>query len=239
MSTHPYLDHGLSILHARLKAPLARPAPSSNNPPSPFLTISRETCAGATSLGHHLVPLLDEQVGEAGRSWMFFDNDLITQALTRYHLPERLAAYLPEDRLSETQSLIGELVGLHPSLWELEHKISDAIVQLAQLGCVILTGRGSNVLTRHIPGGFHLRLVASVDERIRRYMELQRCGADTARQALSDSDRAKQRYVQANFQQDPTDPHGYDLVINTDHLSTEQAAQLVLQVMRSRVPHPT
>ena len=57
---------------------------------------------------------------------MFLDKDLIKQALTKHNLPERLAAYLPEDRISEIKATVGELVGLHPSLWELEHKISEA-----------------------------------------------------------------------------------------------------------------
>ena len=119
MATHTYLDQGLTIFHARLKTPQTRAEAEANSPAlHPFITISREACAGATALGEKLVPLLDEQIGQEGRSWIFLDKDLITHALTKHQLPERLSEYLPEDRVSEIKSLIGELIGLHPSIWE-------------------------------------------------------------------------------------------------------------------------
>jgi len=235
MSTHTYLDHGLTILQARLQTPQVRSAMDANAARHPFITISRESCAGATTLGEQLVPLLDAQLGEEGRSWIFFDKNLITHALTQHQLPERLAEYLPEDRISEIKSLVGELVGLHPSIWELEHKITEAILQLASLGCVILTGRASHLITRSLPGGFHLRLVASMPSRIKRMMELKRCEAETAREALIHSDQARHRYVQTNFQHNLDDPHDYDLVINTDQVSPAAAANLVVAALRDRV----
>ena len=92
-----------SPFQTRLKTPQTRAEAETNSPVlQPFITISREACAGATALGEKLVPLLDEQLGEEGRSWIFLDKDLITHALTKHQLPERLSEYLPEDRVSET-----------------------------------------------------------------------------------------------------------------------------------------
>jgi len=235
MTAHTYLDHGLTILNARLQTPMTRPPAAPNAMRHPFITISREACAGATALGQQLVPLLDEQLGEEGRSWVFLDKDLLTHALTQHHLPERLVEYLPEDRISEVKSLIGELVGLHPSIWELEHKISEAILQLAHLGCVILTGRASHLVTRSLPDGLHLRLVASLESRSNRLMKIRNCDARTAREALISTDHARHRYVQTNYQQDVEDPHGYDLVINTDLITPACAAKLVVCALRDRI----
>jgi cytidylate kinase len=235
MTVHTYLDHGVTILNARLQTPHARPPVTPGTMRHPFITISREACAGATALGQQLVPLLNEQLGEDGRSWIFLDKDLITHALTKHQLPERLVDYLPEDRISEIKSLIGELVGLHPSIWELEHKVSEAILQLAQLGCVILTGRASHLITRSLPDGFHLRLVASLPSRIKRMMELKNCDAEAARHALLSTDQARHRYAQTNFQHDIADPHDYDLVINTDLIPPACAANLVVCALRDRI----
>ena len=234
MRTHTYLEQGVTILNARLRTPTSR-HPVASLASHPFITISREACAGATTLGRLLVPLLDEQLGGEGRSWMFLDKDLITHALTKHNLPERLAAYLPEDRVSEIKALVGELVGLHPSLWELEHKISEAILQLAHLGCVILAGRAAHLVTRSLKSGFHLRLVASMESRTKRMMELQNCDAATAKAALLNADRARQRYTQTNFGQNLDDPLGYDLVINTDRIAPSTAANLVVGALRDRL----
>ena len=234
MTTHTYLDHGVTILNARLQNPLAKPLPDSTATGHPFVTISREACAGATALGKQLVPLLNQQCNLDGRSWIFLDKDLITHALTKHHLPERLVEYLPEDRVSEIKSLIGELVGLHLSVWELEHKVTEAILQLAHLGCVILTERASNLITRSVPGGIHVRLVASLEARVKRMMELKHCDAETAKNVLLSTDHARERYVQSNYQQDIEDPHGYDLVINTDHITPASAARLIVGALHDR-----
>lgn len=235
MTTHPYLQHGLTILHARLKAPQSRFAAQAGFVPRPFLTISRETCAGATTLGKHLLPLLDAELGEEGRSWMFLDKDLIHHALHHHHLPERLADYLPEDRLPEIKGLIGEIVGLHPPLWELEHRVAEAIHRFAELGRVIISGRAAHLITRDLPAGLHLRLVAPLDSRIRRAQQMHQTGREMAENFIRESDLARERHVATNFEQKVGDPHAYDLVINTDRIPAATAAQLVLTALRERV----
>lgn len=244
MSTHAYLDQGLAILQARLSTP---PFPAESEPRTPpihpFVTISRECCAGASSLGRKLLPLLDNEIGQDGQSWMFLDKDLITFALTQHRLPERLAEFLPEDRISETKSLIGELLGLHPSLWELEHQVAEAILQLAHVGRVVFAGRAAHLITSSLPGGFHVRLVASLESRTKRMMALQHCGEDDAIQAIARTDAARRRHVQTHFDRDIDDPHTYDLVINTDRVALATAAHLVVQALRDRLasinPVPT
>lgn len=232
---HPYLHQGLTILHTRLQSDQSRRSILTESPPHPFLTISRETCAGATTLGRHLLPLLEAQLGEDGRSWMFLDKDLITQALNLHHLPERLADYLPEDRLSEIKGLIGEMVGLHPPLWELEHRVAEAIHRFAQLGHVIISGRGAHLITRDLPGGFHLRLIAPVESRIRRAQEIHQTSREIAENFVRECDSARERHVQTNFEVNVGDPHAYDLVINTDRIPPATAARLVLTGLQEHI----
>ena len=235
MTTHPYLHHGLSLLTAQLK-PSTRPAIGlAEAAPQPFLTLSRETCAGATSLGQNLLLLLDENLGDQDHSWMFLEKDLIHCALSMHQLPERLAEYLPEDRLSEVKGLIGEMVGLHPPIWELEHRVAEAIHRLAQLGCVILAGRAAHLITRDLPGGLHVRLVASFASRVERARQFRQCSRAEAEAFIRESDGARQRYVQTNFGNDINDPHTYDLVINTDRISSANAAHLVLRALQERI----
>lgn len=238
MTPHTYLDHGITIFHTRFQSPGAESHAPFSTPHRPFLTISREACAGATTLGQHLVPLLDAQLGEEGRSWMFLDKDLLTHALTTNHLPEHLATYLPEDRISDIKGMIGEIVGLHPPLWELEQRVNEAIRQVAQLGRVIFAGRAAHLITRSLPGGFHLRLVAPQELRIRRLQEQQGCDRETAARILHETDSARRRYVQSNFERDINDPLTYDLIINTEKVQPATAAQLVLRAMLERVVAP-
>ena len=238
MTPHTYLDQGLTIFHTRINGPGRETRTPFSAPLRPFITISREACAGATTLGQQLVPLLDAEMGEEGRSWMFLDKDLLTHALTTTHLPEHLATYLPEDRISDIKGMIGEIVGLHPPLWELEQRVNEAIRQVAQLGRVIFAGRAAHLITRSLPGGFHLRLVAPLELRIQRMQELQGCDPVTAARVLQETDSARRRYVQSNFERDINDPHTYDLIINTAKIQPTTAVHLILQAMQDRVGAP-
>ena len=64
---------------------------------------------------------------------------------------------------------------------------------------------------------------------------LQKCDRAEAKRVVEETDNARRRYLQSNFEQDINDPHAYDLIINTEHILPVTAAQLVLQAMQERV----
>lgn len=158
----------------------------------------------------------------------------MTHALTHHRRPERLAAFLPEDSISETKAVIGELFGLHPSLWALEHKIAEAVLQLAHVGHVIFAGRAANVITRDVPGGLHVRLVAPPEVRAERVARLLIRTA-AALTHLERNDFARRRYVHTHFQQDIDHPCLYDLVINPACFSRAATARLVVAALQDRL----
>ena len=166
---------------------------------------------------------------------MFLDKDLLIYALTSHHLPERLAEFLPEDRVSEIKAVIGELVGLHPPLWELEHQVAETIRQLARSGRVIFAGRAAHLVTRSFPGGFHVRLVAGKETRIKRMMALRALRPGGGGGPHRKDRPRPERFVRTYFGEDIDDPHTYDLVINTDRISAPAAARMVMDGLRQRL----
>jgi len=233
MTPHPFLERGLTVLETRLTKPRGSFAPLAAT--RPFITLARETSAGATTVGQLLVPMLDEVLGEKGQGWVFLDKNLLTHALAQHHLPERLAQYLPEDRISEIKDIIGEFMGLHPPLWELEQQVLEAILQLAQVGRVIFVGRASFLVTKSLPAGFHVRLIASPEVRLRRTMALLKCDEKAAREHMQGTDRGRQRYMKTRFGSNADDPHLYDLVINTDRISAPTTARIIVDSLRDRL----
>jgi cytidylate kinase len=234
MNQRLQIETGLSVLEARLLGPQAARVRRNANV-NPFVTLGRETGAGATTVGHLLVTLLDQSFREQGQGWVFLDKNLLAHALATRNLPGRLAEYLPEDKISEIRSVIGELVGLHPSLWELEHQVSETILQLAHVGRVIIVGRASYLVTRSLPGGLHVKLAASADVRVERVMNLLNCDAEAAVAHILETERARRRYVKTRFGRDIDDPHLYDLVINTDRMTPMAVAHLIAEALRDRL----
>jgi cytidylate kinase len=235
MTPHTYLEHGLTILKARLEASASAFQSASFRSIHPFITLSREVCAGATTLGRALVPKLNAEFSEPGQDWILLDKDLLGYALARHELPAQLARYLPEDRLSAIDTAIGEIVGLHPSIWELEQQVAQTIVQLAQEGRFIFVGRAAHLLTRSLPGGLHVRLVAPKEARIRRLAAQQGCDAEQAAAQVERTDQARRKFVKSHFGREIDDPHTYDLIINTDRTSSGAVVALVLEGLRDQV----
>ncbi len=240
MMHHTYLEHTQSVLHTRLKGSGSHQPGNIVREHIPFITLSRETAAGATTIGQQLVTLLNQKIENDSQHWVLLDKDLLTQALLHHQLPAQLAKYLPEDRISETKAVIGELVGLHPSLWQLEHKIAEAILQLAHVGQVIFAGRAAHLITRALPGGLHVRHVASLQTRVNRLAAALKVSPDEAARQIEAQDLAKRRFVRSHFDSDLEDPHQYDLVLNTDHLSPAASARIIVSALheyaKSRSP---
>ncbi len=232
MNTHPALEKTPAYLNVQLGD--TRPGWSSS-PEGPFVTLSRESGAGGSSLAAILADLLShEQPGSP--PWRVIDSDLIDRMLETNGLEPRLARFLPEDSVSELNASVGELVGLHPSLWELIRKTHDLMREVARAGHAILVGRGANFATSSVPNGLHLRLVASPHHRAAAMARRQGMDIAEAMEFNRRQDAARSRYVRSTFNADVTSPGGYDLVINTTTIPLTQAAEMVAALVRSRAP---
>lgn len=200
---------------------------------APFVTISREAGSGGATLAKLLARELNAE-GESSAFWQVYEGNLTTKMLLANQLPTRIARFLPEDRVPELRSTIGEMVGLHPSLWDLVQKTNETMRQLARAGHTILVGRGANFATASVPHGIHVRLVASAAHRAKYLAELYGIPEAEAYRHNARCNAARRRYVAAHFNADVADPLAYDLVINTGRTSFPEAAKLVASHVRAR-----
>lgn len=197
----------------------------------PFVTISRESGAGGTSLARFLAERLPRH--EDSHPWAVYSANLIEEMLRTNELPAHLARFLPEDRVSEIDSAVGELVGLHPSLWVLVQKTNELIRRLARAGHAILLGRGANFATEGIPHGVHVRLVAPPKWRAERTARWLALPQDAAELHNARRDAARGRYVRSTFDADVADPTAYDLVINTAQVPIETSVDIIAGFVRA------
>ena len=194
------------------------------------------TDAGSTSLARLIVDRLNTQLEPGQTLWRVFDGNLVEAMLRDLDYPEGLARYLPEDSISEIDASIGEMVGLHPNLWELVQHTNCLIRHLAGQGRCVLIGRGANFVTAALPQGLHLRLTGQPSVRAQRMASLNHWSLEQALARNSKADAARARYVRMNFDRDINDPTAYDLVINTSSLPLPEAAQTLTHLIQSRTP---
>lgn len=192
----------------------------------PAITISRETGAGAISIGQLILEIMQRR-HPGPVPWALFDRNLVERVLADHHLPETIRQYMPEDAPFELTSAVEEILGLHPDSWTLVQNTTKTILRLASAGNVVIVGRGANIITARHPNVLHVRLVAPLDERVRHVMDYFKFDAAAAGTFVHDSDRAHRRYVSRHFDADIGDPLGYHLVINTARTPFKVAAELI------------
>ncbi len=201
--------------------------------PTPAITLSRLPCSGSHEIAKALLPQLEADPLLGGTPWALFDRELVHRTLEDHHLPKRLARYMPEDKDHEVSGLINEILGLHPSLWELFHHTCDTIVKLARMGNVILIGRGAHVLARGMPWVLRVRVVAPFEYRLQRAMTETGLPHGRAYRRLRQDDQARAAYIRSHFNESVDDPFAYDLTLNTANWSSEASAGILHEALRA------
>lgn len=230
-----HLQPSLSHAEAYLNVHLSRSGPGHlSRPAGPFVTISRESGSGGSTLARVLAARLDQELpGET--PWTVFDGNLVETMLRSEHLSPRISRFVPEDKVSEIDASIGELLGLHPSIWSLIQRTNELMRELARTGYVILVGRGANCATERIPHGLHLRLVAPPLYRAQAMANDLGITPESAAERNARVDAARRKYVRAVFETDIGRPSSYDLVLNASSVPLELGAELAVTLLRSRV----
>lgn len=197
----------------------------------PVITISRQAGSGSHVVAEELVTRLHARDPDASPPWTVFDRNLVERVLQEHDLPERMAQFMPEDRVSRIADTIDELFGLHPSTWTLVRKTADTILRLAEIGNVILIGRGANILTDRLASTFHVRLIGSERRRIEHVQEYLHLGPQAAAEYVRTTDQGRRRYVSKYYGKDIDDPLLYHLVINTDRMPYAEAARMIAEAV--------
>jgi cytidylate kinase len=192
----------------------------------PFVTISRETGAGDIRFSDLLIEYLNNNDLHRKNEWKIFDKNILEQIVKDHDLPSEMAKYISEKRISEMQDVIEQLFSLHPSEQILIKKASSTILHLALLGDVILIGRGSNIITRNLSGGLHIRLIDSVERKIKNIQDVFNISKIEAVKFIKKEDKEKKLYLKKYFSTDIDNPLNYSLVLNLSLFSTDDAVTL-------------
>jgi hypothetical protein len=204
---------------------------------APCVTISREVGAGGLTVGGLVCERLRALEAQPAPRWTLFDKNLVARILDDHQLPSEIGEFIAEEATPAATSFLEEVLGLRPSAWALFEATRKTVRRLAQMGHCVIVGRGGNFITWDQPLALQVRLVASVDARVQRVMDQRGWSEDEARAHVRKSDKGRKRYIQEHFSRDINDALAYDLVLNTERMSPDEAAQVIvaaLQALRER-----
>lgn len=180
------------------------------------------TCSRQSgSRGDEIIDLLAREFGVK-----LVDKESLEQDLVRFGLPEERVEQYDERK---------------PGFWEAfsidrdryYHYLKASILETARRGDHIIVGRGSSVLLAGIPGILHLKIVAPLEDRIRRTMNKHGCDERNARKLLRESDHNRAGFYHFFFDADWDSAELYDLTCNTGMLAPDQILRLVRSLLES------
>jgi len=225
MNTSESLDRCFTFINCHLQIP--KSAPAREKHAVKCITISRQSGCGAHAFGEELAAFLKGHLPHGAKPWTLFDRSLVDAVLEDHHLPMRLARFMPEDRVLQLDDIIEDIFSLHPPTKTLVRQTSETILRLAELGSVIIVGRGANIVTARLPGTLHVRLIASHERRVANMQTFEKLAKKEALERIAKEDRGRRRYVRTYFGMDIDDPLLYHLLINIDRISITNAVRMV------------
>ncbi len=226
-------EKALAFVAAQLGASPKGP-PKARERRRPVVTVSREPGSGANTFAEVLSGYLEGAQPKGRGPWAVVDRELVDKILESEDLPDRLAHWSPEDHLSGVSFVIEELLGLHRPTWRPMQEVVETILRLAEMGNVVVVGRGANVILGRRPEAFHVRLVASLESRITHIAELKELTRKKAQAWIEAEDKARRRFLRRYFQVDVSDPLIYNLVVNVDRTPIDEAARMVGDAVLAR-----
>ncbi len=204
--------------------------------PTPFITISREAGAGGRSLAERLVERLNE-IDPGERAWSAWDRELVEKVAADHAISTRLVESLEVQTHSWIQEMLGGMSVNNDAYVDeakIYRRVASTIRALAQVGRVVIVGRGGAYITAGMDGGMHARLVAPEPWRIDYMAKLMNVPLDVAAGEVRRLDHNREAFLKRYW---PGRAHRMDmftLTLNVSQLTEEQAVTCITQL----VPRP-
>jgi cytidylate kinase len=195
-------------------------------PSKPAITISRQEGAGGLTVASNLANFLETH-SASHEVWTVFSQHLVAKVLEDHNYHTGIGDFMKEGHKGSLRDAFEEFLGLHPNTWTLVEQTNATILRLAQIGNVILVGRGANVVTSELENVFHVHLMGSLEKRIERAQKVFNLDQKEATKYIKQKDKSRRRYLKDNFDKDMDDPLLYHIVINTDLVQYDEAARLI------------
>jgi cytidylate kinase len=189
--------------------------------------ISREAGAGGGTIARMVGTRLD---------WKVYDHELLEAIAHRMEVPTDEVRGIDELAPSVVQDWILPLREEYyaPQEAYLDH-LAKLVEAIGRSGQSIIVGRGANFLLPR-EETLSVRIIAPMKARAARLAERMHVSARTARRAARDLDRRRNQFDRTMHRADPTDPHQFDLVLDSDSLGLAIASEIIVRTIEAGFP---
>ena len=209
----------------------------------PFvITISRELGSGGRTVGRKLAAELNVR---------YSDKELVNQLMDQFKLTTsgieqlkgkkknwmadfiQFVAPMPKVKmLVDTDSKFVQEFRPDVTTNDLFKAESEILQAIAAEGSCVIAGRSGFFVLKDHPNKLDIFITASMEHRIERVMRKQQLSREGAEAAIKRVDEMRDNYVQRYAGTSRYDLRNYDLVLNMDDLSEEDAVKLILKFIK-------
>jgi CMP/dCMP kinase len=201
------------------------------------ITISREYGSGGGEIAARLAKRLQ---------WQLIDHEVVVRVAQKLHVSEEEAADHDERVESLASRVFKSLRAVHPTMpvtiempltmdsrafYEARTQIIEGAVAS---GHVVIVGRGAQAHLAQRRDVLHIRIVAPFEARIAYVMSREGLDRTAAQARILRKDQERARYLETFYRRNPSDPHLYDLVLNTSILDLESTVDVIELVLERK-----
>lgn len=204
------------------------------------ITISREVGSGGRTIGRKLA----EKLGVR-----FCDKNLINALVEKFKLSsgdiemvkgqkknwlaDLLEKYTPVPHAGAIGST-GVEFSTAVTNEELFKAESEILRGLAEASSCVIAGRSGFFILKDHPNKLDIFIQSSLSNRVSRVMERQGKNAEEAEKIIRRVDEMRENYVQRYTSTSRYDSRNYDLVLNVDGLSSDEAVDIILAYIKAQ-----
>jgi cytidylate kinase len=204
-----------------------------------LVTIRGQLGSGAPEIGRLIAERLNidyvdrEIMAEVAARLNRQEQDVTEKEMPPSSLFGRIARALERGYSSE----IG-FEGAYMPIWQIPlddtrylNTLESVIRELARSHSLVIQGRGSQFILRDYSRALHVLVTAPPEARMKRVMENLKLNQETAKREIARFDSGSREFIKRYFKAEVWDPIYYDLVVNTEHLSFQAAASIIIDAL--------
>ncbi|GCE26759.1 cytidylate kinase [Dictyobacter alpinus] len=201
------------------------------------ITISREYGSGGGEIGRQLAQKLQ---------WQLIDHEFVVRIAHMLGVSEREVELHDEYAQGTLARILSSMRSVDPSLLvdtdingsATEEGYHQALVRVVEAvadeGHAVIVGRGSQKILASRRDVLHVRIIAPLEKRITYVVQREGLDHEAARTRIMDKDRHRDRYLQTHYHQSSSEPHLYDLVLNTGVIDLNSATDIIYQALERK-----
>jgi len=111
--------------------------------------------------------------------------------------------------------------------------IKETVLQLAELGSIVIVGRGANIILKDDPRVLRIGLIANEVDRVNRIANHENVSYEKAEQLMNNRDAARIQFFQKFFNiEDPDNRFNYHAILNTSEMNFDLATDIIIDMSK-------